>query len=112
MVGRLLDDYARQGGTVIGPQAKGPQFAFAPIADPAELRLDYDTSILPPKVVLQPPREQIAVFFLLFHITNSNKASRHKFLLFDRLTCLLHEPGKILERADLKNNRVAFLFSW
>ena len=64
MVDSLLSDYARREGTVIGPQAKGPQFVLAPIIDPAELRLDYTTSILPPKVALQPPHEQIAVFHL------------------------------------------------
>jgi sulfhydrogenase subunit beta (sulfur reductase) len=64
MVHSLLDDYARQQGVVIGPQAKGPQFVFAPISDPNELRMDYDTSILPPRMVLQPPYEQIAVFHL------------------------------------------------
>jgi len=49
---------------VVGPKAKGPQFAFGALADPAELRLDYDTSILPPKVALQPPHEQLATFRL------------------------------------------------
>ena len=34
---------------VVGPKVKGPQFAFGNIGDPAELRLDYNTSILPPK---------------------------------------------------------------
>ena len=49
---------------VVGPQAKGPKFAFGPIADPAQLRLDYDTTILPPKKVLQPPQERLAAFSL------------------------------------------------
>jgi sulfhydrogenase subunit beta (sulfur reductase) len=59
LVSGLMADYR-----VVGPQAKGPKFVFAPIADPAELRLDYNTSILSPKVVLQPPRERIATFHL------------------------------------------------
>jgi sulfhydrogenase subunit beta (sulfur reductase) len=53
----LMADYQ-----VIGPQAKGPKFAFGPITDPAQLRLDYDTTILPPKKVLQPPMERLATF--------------------------------------------------
>ncbi|MEA3339164.1 MAG: 4Fe-4S dicluster domain-containing protein [Chloroflexota bacterium] len=47
---------------VVGPQAKGSKFAFGTITDPAQLRLDYDTTILPPKKVLQPPQERLATF--------------------------------------------------
>jgi len=49
---------------VVGPQAKGPEFAFEPITDPSQLRLDYDTTILPPKKVLQPQQERLATFTL------------------------------------------------
>jgi sulfhydrogenase subunit beta (sulfur reductase) len=58
-VSRLLADYR-----VVGPQAKGPQFAFGPLSDPAALRLDYSTTILPPKKVLQPQQERLATFTL------------------------------------------------
>jgi len=34
---------------VVGPVAKGDAFVFAAIEDPSDLRLDYDTTILPPK---------------------------------------------------------------
>ncbi len=57
LVKALMADYR-----VVGPQAKGPQFAFEPITDPAQLRLDYDISILPPKKVLQPQQERLAEF--------------------------------------------------
>ena len=58
LVNALMADYQ-----VIGPQARGPKFAFEPITDPAELRLDYNTTILPPsKTVLQPPLERLAIF--------------------------------------------------
>ncbi len=63
MVDALMADYR-----VVGPQAKGPDgcrsstFAFGTITDPAQLRLDYDTTILPPKKVLQPPQERLATF--------------------------------------------------
>jgi hypothetical protein len=50
MVRALMADYR-----VWGPKAKGPQFAFEPLYDPAEMRLDYNISILSPKVALQPP---------------------------------------------------------
>jgi sulfhydrogenase subunit beta (sulfur reductase) len=57
LVEALMADYQ-----VIGPQAKGPKFAFGPIADPAQLRLDYNITILPPKKVLQPQEERLATF--------------------------------------------------
>jgi sulfhydrogenase subunit beta (sulfur reductase) len=57
LVSALMADYQ-----IIGPQAKGPKFAFGPITDPAQLRLDYNTTILPPKKVLQPPQERLAAF--------------------------------------------------
>jgi sulfhydrogenase subunit beta (sulfur reductase) len=57
MVEALMADYR-----VMGPRAKGPQFGFERIADPAELQLGYNISILPPKTALQPPEERIATF--------------------------------------------------
>ncbi len=47
---------------VVGPQAKGSQFAFAEIEDPLDLRLDYNTTILPPKKYLQPQQECMMTF--------------------------------------------------
>jgi len=59
LVSALMADY-----TVTGPQAKRSMFAFDPLTDPAELRLDYNTSILSPKTVLQPPHETLATTHL------------------------------------------------
>ena len=59
LVSGLMADF-----TVVGPQAKRSMFAFAPLTTPAELRLDYNTSILSPKTVLQPPREKLATLHL------------------------------------------------
>ncbi|MFN2292169.1 MAG: 4Fe-4S dicluster domain-containing protein [Anaerolineae bacterium] len=53
----MMGDYR-----VIGPLAKGTKFAFGQIEDPADLRLDYDTSILPPKKYLQPQEERMMTF--------------------------------------------------
>lgn len=47
---------------VVGPVAKGIKFAFDQIEDPAGLRLDYNTSILPPKKYLQPQEERMMTF--------------------------------------------------
>jgi sulfhydrogenase subunit beta (sulfur reductase) len=56
-VTRLMADYR-----VVGPVAKGVKFAFEDIEDPADLRLDYNTSILPPKKYLQPQEERLMTF--------------------------------------------------
>lgn len=55
MVEALMADYR-----VVGPKAKGPKFAFEPLSDPSEMRLDYNITILPPKVAIQPPEERVA----------------------------------------------------
>ncbi len=56
-VTNMMSDYR-----VVGPMAKGPQFAFGQIEDPVELRLDYNTSILPPKKYFQPQEERMMTF--------------------------------------------------
>jgi ferredoxin len=57
LVEALMADYR-----VVGPQAKGAKFVFDPLKDAAGLRLDYDTTILPPKKVFQPQYERLATF--------------------------------------------------
>ena len=47
---------------VIGPVAKGEKFVFATLQDPADLRLDYDTTLLPPKKFFVPPAESLMRF--------------------------------------------------
>jgi sulfhydrogenase subunit beta (sulfur reductase) len=47
---------------VVGPVARGDSFAFAPVTDPAELRLDYDTTLLPPKKLFFPPESVMMRF--------------------------------------------------
>jgi ferredoxin len=56
-VNNMMDDYR-----VVGPVAKGSKFAFDQIEDPTDLRLDYNTSILPPKKYLQPQVERMMTF--------------------------------------------------
>lgn len=50
---------------VIGPVAKGDDFVFAPIDNASELRLDYDTTLLPPKKFFLPPKEQLMEFSVI-----------------------------------------------
>jgi sulfhydrogenase subunit beta (sulfur reductase) len=47
---------------VVGPVEKNSHYAFDEIADPAELRLGYTTTILPPKKYLLPPKEVLFTF--------------------------------------------------
>ena len=48
--------------TVYGVQAKEDRFAFDSLEDAADLRLDYDVTILPPKKYLQPQKEVLLTF--------------------------------------------------
>lgn len=50
--------------TVIGVQAKGDRFDFAPLASAKDLRLDYDVTLQPPKQFFLPPKEQLLRFGL------------------------------------------------
>ena len=56
-VNRLLPQYR-----VGGPVQKNGNFAFETIQNPAELRLEYSTTILPPKKFLMPVRETLFEF--------------------------------------------------
>ena len=48
--------------TVIGVQAKDDRYEFAPLSRASDLRLDYDVTILPPKMFFQPAREPLLAF--------------------------------------------------
>lgn len=48
--------------TVYGPVAHRSQFRFDSIKDGSQLRLDYDTTILPPKKYFIPPNQEILSF--------------------------------------------------
>lgn len=47
---------------VVGVQAKGDRFDFAPLASAKDLRLDYDVTLQPPKQYFLPPRETLLRF--------------------------------------------------
>jgi hypothetical protein len=61
---KMMHDYR-----VVGPVAADGRFAFEVITDPAELQLDYPTTILPPKKFLLPTKE------VLFKFDNTNGGS-------------------------------------
>ncbi len=75
---------------VVGPKAKGPQFVFAPIDEPAELRLDYNTTILPPKTALQPPEERIVHIDLRGEPAVRPLIEAAPTVIFGAHTCDLH----------------------
>ncbi|MEW6378949.1 MAG: 4Fe-4S dicluster domain-containing protein [bacterium] len=47
---------------VVGPKAKKNRFVFDKIESPAELRLDFDTTILPPKKYFFQPQQDLVKF--------------------------------------------------
>ncbi len=47
---------------VIAPVAKRSRFVFEQLTDVEELRLDYDTTILPPKKVFFPTKQYLIHF--------------------------------------------------
>ena len=47
---------------VIGVQAKGDRFDFAPLESAGDLRLDYDVTLQPPKKYFLPPTEVLMTF--------------------------------------------------
>jgi sulfhydrogenase subunit beta (sulfur reductase) len=57
LVRGLAEDYE-----VIGPVSKNGKYVFGRIDEPDDLRLDYDTTLLPPKKLFFPPEEQMMSF--------------------------------------------------
>jgi len=52
------------GNDVVGPKRKDGKYAFDKLTDASELCLDYDTTLLPPKAYLLPPKETLVKFEL------------------------------------------------
>ncbi|MFO7769141.1 MAG: 4Fe-4S dicluster domain-containing protein [bacterium] len=49
-------------GRVVGVQAREERFVFDDLADAGDLRLDYDTTVLPPKKYVLPPEDRFLEF--------------------------------------------------
>lgn len=49
-------------GQVFAPQAKGDRFVYDRLLSPADLRLDHDVTVIPPKKYIMPPREALLRF--------------------------------------------------
>ncbi|MGD9001683.1 MAG: 4Fe-4S dicluster domain-containing protein [Anaerolineae bacterium] len=83
LINALMADYH-----VIGPQAKGPKFAFESITDPGQLRLDYDTTILPPaKKMLHRAWEPLVTFRMGEDAQTSTVIEAKPTVLFGLHTC-------------------------
>lgn len=87
-VATMMRDYR-----VVGPMAKGPQFVFGQLEDPAELRLDYNTSILPPKKYLQPQEERLMTFNRAGKTTAETVIEAEPTVILGIHTCDLHAMG-------------------
>jgi formate hydrogenlyase subunit 6/NADH:ubiquinone oxidoreductase subunit I len=90
------------GWRVVGPRANGPEFVFAVLDDPLALRLDYGTSILSPRAVLQPPQEQIAVFRLGDQPSVRSMVDTEPTVLLGVHTCDVHAM-RLLDRVFAGN---------
>jgi len=57
-LGKFIE-YLEKDYAIVGPRRKADKYVFDYIDDPAELALDYTTTILPPKKLFFPPREPL-----------------------------------------------------
>ncbi len=73
-----------------GPAAKGGAFVFEEIADVSRLRLDYSTTLLPPKQAFLPPREILARIDIETHECRSPARPGKPIALFGVHPCDLH----------------------
>jgi ferredoxin len=75
---KLVDGLIRT-ESVIGVQAKGDRFDFAPLESAQDLRLDYDVTLQPPKKYFLPPTE----VFLTYEIGGpyQSQCDDRKFIL-------------------------------
>ncbi len=83
---------------VVGPRVKAylpngkAQFAFGPIADASELRLDYNTTILPPKKHLLP-QEEVLFTFQTADLKATPQLDSQPRVLLGVHTCDIHALG-------------------
>jgi len=75
---------------VFGPVAKGKDFVFDAVSAASELRLDYDTTILPPKKYFHRPVETLFGFEGPVDISGEGEKLERKQLLFGVHPCDLN----------------------
>ena len=87
---------------VVGPLAKENQFAFGPLADYGQLRLDYNTTILPPKKYLLP-QEEVLLKFQTDTLSATPVFDARPRVIFGMHTCDIHAL-KLLDAVFAKDN--------
>jgi sulfhydrogenase subunit beta (sulfur reductase) len=92
-VANMAGDYR-----VVGPMAKGTKFAFGRIRQVADLRLDYNTSILPPKKYLQPQEERMMTFTRTGQVMAETAVDAPPTVILGVHTCDLHGM-RVLDQA-------------
>jgi ferredoxin len=107
-VGALMADYrvvapVAKGSQSPAPESRSPlqlaeQFGFEPLADPSDIRLDYNITILPPKTALQPPRERVVRIQFDGEPVVETTVDAAPTVLFGVHTCDLHAIP-LLDRA-------------
>ena len=96
-VANVMRDYK-----VVGPKAKGPQFVFGEIENPADLRLDYNTSVLPPKKYFQPQEERLMTFKRNGASSPDAVIEAEATVIFGVHTCDMHAM-RVLDQAFTQN---------
>jgi formate hydrogenlyase subunit 6/NADH:ubiquinone oxidoreductase subunit I len=82
---------------VYGPVAKGSKVVFGPVKDPADLRLNYTTTILPAKKFFYEPFETLFHFHRELGITSQQVLTEKARVLFGLHPCDVASLG-ILDR--------------
>ncbi len=72
---------------VVGPVSKDERFVYAPIEDPVDLRLDWDTTLLPPKRYFLPERETLLRFSTADNETTAEPIDAPPRVLFGLHPC-------------------------
>jgi sulfhydrogenase subunit beta (sulfur reductase) len=93
---------------VVAPIAREDKYIFAPLHSVSDLRLDYDTTILPPKNSFLPQKETLFTFELNKFAVHPMLDSRPRVLLGAH-TCDIHAM-KLLDNAFAKDYRDAHYF--
>jgi len=94
---------------VMGPIARENKFVFARVDDPAQLRLDYSTTILPPKKTFLPQAETLFKFEMDGSFKTEPQFDTQPRVLFGAHTCDVHAM-KLLDGAFKKDYRDAHYF--
>jgi len=77
--------------TIVGPKKKKQEYIFDTIQSASELELDYPTTILPPKKMLLPTKEELIRFNFENHQRNITPVFENSpTVLFGVHTCDLH----------------------